>query len=209
MLHHGSGRPRPRRRITAPRDEFAISLRHTALVAALLPLFFGACGAGSSGETGAISETADSTIDLEQSAVPDDIDTSRAPETDTTWTFSVSNAGAALSLRGAEDEVLRIACGRSPHILTVDVPGFSSIASEERLSFGVDGEPFVFVAQVTPPPPSGVHAEREPDEEFLELFVAARMVSAVYGSQTTGPHMAPDSADAALFVDACVQGGAS
>ena len=132
--------------------------------------------------------------------------TEREPDSvDASWAFVATDTGSALVLAGSMGEVLRIACGGSPLQMTVDVPAFESIGSEERLSLGLDDEPFVFVAQVTPPPPSGVHAEREPDESFLRLFANSGTLSAVYGAQRTGPHAAPDQEDANSFVNACLQ----
>jgi hypothetical protein len=87
--------------------------------------------------------------------------------------------------------------------MTVDVPGFSSIGSEERLSLGVDDEPYVFVAQVTPPPPAGIHAARPIDEDVLTTLQEARTISANYGSQSSGPHAMPDSTTLEGFLSGC------
>lgn len=124
---------------------------------------------------------------------------------DSLWTFSASNAGTAIAVNAHGEEILRIVCRREPPILTVDVHAFTSIGSEEQLSIGLDGEPYIFVAQVTPPPPIGVHAEREPDEEFIERLGRARTVSVVYGAQTSGPHPVPDRETAESFTNACLQ----
>ncbi|HEV2129851.1 MAG TPA: hypothetical protein VGR27_02030 [Longimicrobiaceae bacterium] len=120
------------------------------------------------------------------------------------WSSQVTGSGMALLLADAAGApLLRIACIRDPALMTIVAETFQPIASEERLSFGVDGEPFTFVADPTADRPSGVQAEAPIPGELLDRMQAAREVSAVYGAQTLGPYMPPDPEMAARFVAAC------
>lgn len=122
------------------------------------------------------------------------------------WSSQVSGSGMALVLAEASGvPLLRIACVRDPAMMTIVAETFQPIGSEERLSFGVDGEPFTFVADPTADRPSGVQAEAPISSELLDRFEMAREVSAVYGAQTLGPHIPPDPETAARFVAACRQ----
>lgn len=196
--------------------EFRVSLRAThsgrRIATSLIPiltLILAGCGTseapGSDRETGSSEEAA--TVDDASAALVDLSPEESGPGGDTAeiWDGTVTNVGAGLVLRAAGAEVLRMACIRESGEMTIDVPAFRSIGSEERLSFGFGDDSWVFVAEVTPPPPSGVHAARPIDDDFLEAFSAAQEISAVYGSQRTGPHVPPDSAPLDLFVSACRQ----
>ncbi len=122
------------------------------------------------------------------------------------WDAQTSGAGNSLTLFGAEGEpLLRLACVRDPAMMTVEVETFMPVGSEERLSIGVDDEPFVFVADPTAERPSGVRAEAPIFDDMLERMAAAREVSAVYGAQTLGPHIPPDRETTGRFVAACRQ----
>ena len=99
--------------------------------------------------------------------------------------------------------LLRIACVRDPAVMTVVVETFQPVGSEERLSLGVDGEPFVFVADPAADRPSGVEAEAPIPGELLDRLEAAQGLSVSYGSQTVGPHIPPDPGTAQRFVSAC------
>lgn len=120
------------------------------------------------------------------------------------WDSQASGAGFSLTLSGASGEpLLRLACVRDPALMTVEVEPFEPIGSEERLSLGVDDEPFVFVADPTAARPSGVQAEAPISEDLLKRLTTAREIRAVYGAQTLGPHMPPDSEATGRFVEVC------
>jgi hypothetical protein len=122
------------------------------------------------------------------------------------WDAQTSGAGMSLTLLDAAGEpLLRIACVRDPALMTVEVETFEPVGSEERLSFGVDDEPFVFVADPTAERPVGVRAEAPISDDLLERMTAAREVRAVYGAQTLGPHIPPDPETTGRFVAACRQ----
>lgn len=113
-----------------------------------------------------------------------------------------SATDAALMLRDAQGAiVLALACEENPARMSVEVPAFREIASEERLSFGADDEPFVFVAQLGAP--SGVKAESAIPDDLLARLERAQSVTANYGAQYEGPHPAPAPEQAAAFAATC------
>jgi hypothetical protein len=120
------------------------------------------------------------------------------------WRVEVTSSGIALAMDDESGaEAARLACVRDPARMTVVVEAFRAIGSEERLSFGVDGEAFVFVADPMADRPSGVQAETAISGELLGMLEEAREVSAMYGAQQFGPHPAPDAEIRARFVEAC------
>ncbi|CAN5813084.1 hypothetical protein BH23GEM8_BH23GEM8_16140 [soil metagenome] len=119
------------------------------------------------------------------------------------WSAQLSGPEPVLTLFDADDApLLRIAC-EDPARMVLEVETFHPVGSEERLSFGVDGEPFVFVADPTADRRSGVQAEAPIMDELLGRFESAREVSAVYGAQSFGPYMPPDPESARQFVAGC------
>ena len=120
------------------------------------------------------------------------------------WSSQVSGGGMSLTLSGAEGApLLHIACVRNPAAMTIVGETFMPIGSEERLSFSVDDEPFVFVANLAANRPSGVEAQAPISADLLMRFEMAREVSAVYGAQQIGPFPPPDSDSIERFVAAC------
>jgi len=119
------------------------------------------------------------------------------------WTSVSSGEGAALALQdGAGLTVLNLACLYAPERMRITVSSFTKIGSEERLSFGADDEPFVFVAQLEEAGP-GVAAEREVSLDLVERLLNADAVSANYGAQNAGPFAAPPRAEAESFATTC------
>lgn len=96
---------------------------------------------------------------------------------------------------------LQLACASGSTPMTLSVPGFRAIGSEERLSFGVDDEVFVFVAGVAGA--TGVEGTSAFSEDLLLGLGRANAVSASYGAQRLGPHIPPDPATARRFAAAC------
>lgn len=112
----------------------------------------------------------------------------------------------ALILRNPDGSRLaQLACARDPAVMTVTVDPFRAVGSEERLSFGVDDEAFVFVADPTAAGPTGVEARGPIPEALLRRLEGATTISASYGSQTLGPYMPPDPENARRFAAACRQ----
>lgn len=108
-------------------------------------------------------------------------------------------------LDGAGNTVLNLACLHAPErmrIMRITVASFTKIGSEERLSFGADDEPFVFVAQLDEAEP-GVAAEGEVSLDLLERLLNAEVVSANYGAQNAGPFAAPSRDAAETFAITC------
>jgi hypothetical protein len=101
--------------------------------------------------------------------------------------------------------VTQLACARDPAVMTVTVDQFRAVGSEERLSFGVDDEPFVFVADPAASGPTGVEARASISEDLLRRLDGATTISASYGSQRLGPYMPPDPENARRFAAACRQ----
>jgi hypothetical protein len=121
------------------------------------------------------------------------------------WSAQLSGSEPVLTLFDAEDApLLRIAC-EEPARMVLEVETFHPVGSEERLSFGVDGEPFVFVADPTADRRSGVQAEAPIMDDLLDRFESPREVSAVYGAQSFGPYIPPDPEMVQRFVAGCRQ----
>ena len=122
------------------------------------------------------------------------------------WGALVGGSGVSLTLSGPDGApLLRLACTRDPDLVTLVVESFEAVGSEERLSFGIDDEPFLFVADPGADRPSGVEGEAPLSDDFLIRLEGARSISAVYGAQTLGPHMPPDPEATRLFVSGCRQ----
>lgn len=126
------------------------------------------------------------------------------------WETIASGEGAALMLLGEGDaQLFHLACLSSPARMTVQVPGFRVVGSEERLTLGVDGEAFGLVADTLSTQP-GVRAEAAIDPEFLRRLPLSDDIGAMYGSQQAGPYPAPPDELTEGFVTACrdIAGGA-
>ena len=118
------------------------------------------------------------------------------------WALQRETDGAALLLRNSNGRpVIRLACVSKAR-LVVNVPAFSPIASEERLSFGANGEVVAMVADSKGDKVlGGVSAEGRIPDELKRLIVAP--ISASYGAQTSGPHAPPPENLAGPFLNAC------
>jgi hypothetical protein len=129
-----------------------------------------------------------------------------SPGQDGSWSLQITGAGASLTLRDpTQGPILRLACVRDPVQMTLEVETFTAIGSEERLSFGADGEPFVFVADPMADRPGGVEATGPIERDLLARIEQAREISAIYGAQVLGPVAAPDRQTRQNFVAACRQ----
>lgn len=118
------------------------------------------------------------------------------------WQSISSGEGVGLSLIQAGQLVITLSCLRSPEGFRVTVPGFTKIASEERLSVGAGDEAFVLVADLALDQP-GVVATGEIPTGFLDRIEQGGAVSASYGAQTSGPHPAPSAEQARTFLTDC------
>jgi len=105
---------------------------------------------------------------------------------------------AFLNAAGAPNATLT--CG--PGGLRIVVPGFRSIASEDRLSIGMEGEAFALVADLAVPGP-GVTASGPPDPDLLDRLARGEALFASYGQQTAGPLTAASPTELQDLISAC------
>jgi hypothetical protein len=125
------------------------------------------------------------------------------------WTTSVTGAGVGLTLAEADGTtLLRLACVR-PSTVSLNVPRFRIVRSEERLTLGLGDQAPVFVADTMGDPRAGVEARAPLRPELLDGLASATALSVVYGDQRVGPHLPPDPDSARAFTSACRQIAAS
>lgn len=91
--------------------------------------------------------------------------------------------------------------------MTVTVPGFERIGSEDRLTVGAGGEAFAFVADLQAPG-EGIVAGGAVDADLLARLARGEPVSAVYGRRTVGPLQAAQPAALAAFAARCADSSA-
>lgn len=119
------------------------------------------------------------------------------------WELQASDEGVALALVSKPDAtVIRLFCRAGERQLLVNIPGFKPVGSEERLSFGGQGEVMALVAGPRGDRSrGGVSGVGEVPDNLATLLDGAISVS--YGAQESGPHRAAPKATAASFVNAC------
>jgi uncharacterized membrane protein len=122
------------------------------------------------------------------------------------WDMQSSGEGSALVITdSAGKTALRLFCAAGRGSLMVNVPSFTPVGSEERLSFGQGGEVVALVAD-----PSGdelrggVTGEGPVPASLMQLL--SGQPSASYGAQVSGPHPAPPGPMVRDFVAACSDG---
>lgn len=122
------------------------------------------------------------------------------------WVLQPSNDGTALTLFGADNTpIIRLVCPAGKNQLLVNVPGFSPIGSEERLSFGGNGNATTLVADINGDAErGGVSGVGEVPNNLEDLV--GRRLSASYGVQKTEPHSAPPTQLSSTFAAACRKG---
>jgi hypothetical protein len=120
------------------------------------------------------------------------------------WDVRVTGVGVGLVLTTPVGHaVLRLSCVRDPDVMTLEVEPLEPVGSEERLTFGIDDEAFLFVADPTADRPSGVYAEAPIDDELLGRLTTGQTIGLSYGAQVLGPYRTPAPEFARTFVDAC------
>ncbi|WP_324749542.1 hypothetical protein SH591_13345 [Sphingomonas sp. LY54] len=121
------------------------------------------------------------------------------------WEGTGDAQGASLRLVGADGRtMMSVRCESDPARLTVSVPSFTPIGSEDRFAFGVGDEPVTLVADPTRQQAGGVTAEGQVPDGFADLLARARTMSALYGTQRVGPEPIPaDRLEA--FARGCVK----
>jgi|GEM_PF-629963 len=125
------------------------------------------------------------------------------------WDLQSSGEGAALVLpTSAGGTAIRLFCpSRSGRIL-VNVPSFRPVGSEERLSFGSDGNAHALVADTRGDRQRGGVTGAGAVPADLGALVGGP-ISASYGAQRSGPHPAPPPDLARGFVAACTERAAA
>ena len=120
------------------------------------------------------------------------------------WTMRDDLTGAALTLRDGRGAVtLALSCKDGGRDLRVDVPAFTPIGSEDRLSIGSNGAVEALVAQVTDGAANtaGVTATGSVPQTLASLV--AGPLAASYGAQRSGPHPVIPQEWQATFVARC------
>ena len=119
------------------------------------------------------------------------------------WGLQSSGEGVALAWLSAQGSTaIRLYCPAGRRELLVNVPAFSPIGSEERLSFGSGGEVTALVADTRGDRKRGGVSGTGQVPANLAALVGGP-VSASYGSQAVGPLPAPPPALVRDFVAAC------
>lgn len=114
-----------------------------------------------------------------------------APEA-AAWESLSGSAGVTLRWAGSDGTVgLSIACLADPLRLSVRVPAFEPVTSEDRFALGLGDEPVTLVANPYEQDAPGVTGEGPVPENFGALLDNAAEVRALYGAQQTGPLPAP------------------
>lgn len=127
-----------------------------------------------------------------------------APEPAAVWTLADAGAGAALILNVEKAERLRFVCLPATKELALVVPGVAPVGSEDRLSFGFQGEPFVFVVTPETLVGSGPIEGRAPlTPELLHAMTKGWTAKGVYGPTPIGPFPPPDPDMSQTFVNGC------
>jgi uncharacterized membrane protein len=119
------------------------------------------------------------------------------------WNLQSSGEGTALALIGAGGRTItRLFCPTGTHRLTVNVPAFRPVGSEERMSFGSLGEAAPLVADSRGDVQRGGVSGTGLVPDNLAALVGGP-IGVNYGSQHSGPHPAPPAQAARAFAAAC------
>jgi uncharacterized membrane protein len=174
-----------------------------SLIAALVALpLFAACGRT---DTPASPAASDTTAGRAPVAGPaDGAPPAEAPPTaaKAAWHLVAGSDGTALAVDGDRGPALRLWCTPGGNRLRVNVPGFTPIASEERMSFGQGGVVVALVAGASGDATrAGVTAETALPSNLDALLSGP--VTATYGAQVSGPHPVPSAELVSRFVGAC------
>lgn len=125
------------------------------------------------------------------------------PAADARWDLQSSGEGVALAFVSAgESAAVRLFCPAGGRQLIVNVPAFRPIGSEERMSFGSEGEAHALVADPRGDAQrGGVTGSGAVPANLAALISGPVAVS--YGAQTSGPHPAPPANLVGALVGAC------
>ncbi len=120
------------------------------------------------------------------------------------WTAGHGGQGTSAQLQGPSGVLMRITCSANPQRLTVTVPAFAPIGSEDRLSFGFDDAPMALAADLQASG-QGVSAHGPIPADIEKKLRDAHTVSARYGNQIAGPFPAPAGEAAHHLAHACAE----
>jgi uncharacterized membrane protein len=124
------------------------------------------------------------------------------------WELQSSGEGVALALLPAKGgATIRLFCASRENRLLVNIPSFRPIGSEERLSIGSGEEAMALVADTRGDAQRGGVSGTGEVPDNLAALVGGRL-SASYGAQRSGPHLAPPQNLSRAFVAACSEGSA-
>ena len=124
------------------------------------------------------------------------------------WDLQSSGEGVALALVSASGgTVMRLFCPAGAKRLLLNVPRFRPVGSEERLSFGGEGDVAALVADPRGDAQrGGISGTGAVPDDLADLIDDP--ISASYGAQTSGPHSAPPPNLSGAFVTACREASA-
>lgn len=167
----------------------------------LFPIILSAILLGACDQSGDVP--GDSNQSTEASVPPGSPAADAARPGETGWASQSTGTGTTLHLQTpAGDRIISLTCLAGKNRLQVNVPGFTPIGSEERLSFGSGGEVEALVADVRGDRQlGGVSAVGAVPANLAALIGGPISVS--YGAQTSGPHPALPREMAGSFVAAC------
>ena len=118
------------------------------------------------------------------------------------WESATGEEGTILRLVNPQGTVvMSLACRADSGALAARVPAFSAIGSEERFSLALGDEPVALVADTAGK--SGVVAQGPVPGDFADRLGEAKAISALYGTQRSGPHPAPPGQLRKAFAQTC------
>ena len=174
-----------------------MDVRMRNLLPIIIPvMLLGACDRQESARRGSSSPAADA--QPSGSSTPD-----TSKRTDAHWVLQPGAGFTVLVLQTQTGSpILSLTCSSGKNRLEVNVPGFTPIGSEERMSFGSGGEVEALVADFLGDRRlGGVSAAGAVPANLAALMGGP--VSASFGFQTSGPHPAAPPAIVTAFVAAC------
>jgi uncharacterized membrane protein len=132
------------------------------------------------------------------SAVPEPTAAPAAPA----WDLVSSGEGVALVTPAKGNPAVRLFCPAGENEILVNVPAFRPIGSEERLTFGSDGNAHALVADTRGDRLRGGVSGTGAVPRNLGGLLGGP-VSVSYGAQNSGPYPAPPDSLARAFIGAC------
>jgi hypothetical protein len=145
----------------------------------------------------------DRPLSSEQSPVQRTVQRAGAMSTSAEWRVVGGSEGASATLLLQDGKpVLVIACKVDSGRLEVEVPGFTRIGSEDRLSFGFDDDPIALAVDMRRQG-AGIRADGAAPANIAERILTAKQISLAYGQQRLGPYSPPGEADRQSLAVAC------